>query len=209
MSETVYPALVRLDASNNYMTSINKDTSVIVSMPKLIELSLLNNKFTQDGLIGLYGAPNIQTLDISSNQLDNIPASVTGLACLKRLDVRGNHLHALPYELGKLDQLTTIHCEGNPMRTFTSMSQTQLITSLRSNYVQQSEEASVEQVQVASEQQDDIETVCVNFTQKVNLAMRLDLSKQQLSEITTESMKFTQDIPAIILLSMPLYNIFI
>ncbi|KAI8070096.1 hypothetical protein BDF21DRAFT_495729 [Thamnidium elegans] len=201
VSETVYPALVRLDASNNQMTSINKDTSVIVSMPKLVELSLLNNKFTQDGLTGLYGAPNIQTLDISSNQLDDIPASVTGLASLKRLDVRGNHLHALPYELGKLDQLSTIHCEGNPMRTFTSMSQTQLISSLRSSYAQQVEESSVEQVEVASEQQDTEETLCVNFTQKVNLTMRLDLSKQQLNEITTESMKFTQDIPAIILLN--------
>lgn len=190
-----------MDASNNNITGINKDTKVIVSMPKLIELSLLNNKLTEEGLVGLHGTPNIQTLDISSNQLQDIPASVTGLVYLKRLDVRSNHLHALPYELGKLAELTTIQCEGNPMRTFSSMSQTQLIESLRSNYNLQNEEASTEENVVLNEQDEETESLGVNFTQKVNLTKRLDLSKKQLTELTTESMKFTEDIPAIILLS--------
>lgn len=173
-------------------------------MPKLVELSLLNNRFTEEGLVGLHGAPNIQTLDISSNQLQDIPASVTGLANLKRLDVRSNNLHALPYELGKLTELTTIHCEGNPMRTFTSMSQTQLISSLRSSYNQQAEEEGnlPEENGVENNQKDEeINSLSINFTQKVNLTKRLDFSKQQLTEITSESMKFTEDIPAIILLS--------
>jgi Leucine-rich repeat (LRR) protein len=112
----------------------------MVLMPKLVELSLLNNKFTEEGLLGLRGAPNLRTLDISSNQLQDIPASVTGLEHLQRLDVRGNNLHALPYELGKLTELTVIQCEGNPMRSFTSLTQTQLIESLRSSYNQQQEE---------------------------------------------------------------------
>lgn len=173
-------------------------------MPKLLELSLLNNKFTEKGLVGLHGAPNIQTLDISSNQLQDIPATVTSLVHLQRLDVRGNELHALPYELGKLTELVAIQCEGNPMRAVSSMSQTQLIGSLRSNYNQQAEEVKqVEVGQVAlTEEEVEDEVSALNFTQKVNITKRLDLSKQQLSDLSVDTMTFSEDIPGIILLSM-------
>lgn len=139
-NDTTLPVLVRLDTANNFITALHKNEITMVSMPKLIELSLLNNKLTEESLLGLRGTPNLRTLDISSNQLQDIPASVTGLEHLQRLDVRGNQLHALPYELGKLTELTAIQCEGNPMRTFASMTQAQLIESLRSSYNQQQEE---------------------------------------------------------------------
>ncbi|KAI7891954.1 uncharacterized protein EV154DRAFT_419476 [Mucor mucedo] len=207
---TVYPALVRLDASNNYISSINKNDTIVVSMPKLLELSLLNNKFTETGLVGLHGAPNIQTLDISSNQLQDIPASVTGLSHLQRLDVRGNQLHALPYELGKLAELVAIQCEGNPMRAVSSMSQTQLIESLRSNYNQQADE--VQQVEVGqvalTEEEVEDEVSALNFTQKVNITKRLDLSKKQLSDLSVDTMTFSEDIPGIILLNNNEFTLF-
>lgn len=197
------------------ISRINKEESIVVSMPKLVEFSLSNNKFDEDGLIGLHGASNTQTLDISSNLLQYIPASVASLSHLQRLDVRGNQLHALPYELGKLEKLITVNCEGNPMRTFSSMSQIQLIESLRSNYMIEQQETAKkngEEVQVDNEDENDssneIAALNVNFTQKVNLTKRLDLSKQQLTELSTETMKFTEDIPGIILLSMSLVLLF-
>lgn len=179
-------------------------------MPKLVEFSLMTNKLQEGGLAGLYGAPNLHTLDISSNQLQIIPASVTGLLSLERLDVRGNQLHALPYELGKLDGLKAIQCEGNPMRSFASTNQTQLIASLRSNYQHQLEEEGTHQTIASnSDDEDAIIDLSTNFTQKVSLTMKLDLSHKQLTELPNESLRFTQDIPGAILLGEISYNRFL
>lgn len=174
-------------------------------MPKLIELSLMTNKLQEDGLAGLHGAPNLHTLDISSNQLQIVPLSVTSLLSLQRLDVRGNQLHALPYELGKLDHLKVIQCEGNPMRTFASMNQTQLIASLRQSYYQQlNEEEEAQKISANQDidinNEDAIVDLSVNFTQKVSLTMKLDLSRKKLTELPRESLNFTEDIPGTILL---------
>ncbi|GAN09689.1 leucine-rich repeat-containing protein 40-like [Mucor ambiguus] len=207
----LFPSLVRLDAGNNLIAMFDNQ----VSMPKLVELSLMTNKLQEDGLTGLSGAPNIQTLDISSNQLQNVPMLITNLTQLQRLDIRGNQLHALPYELGKLEYLKTIHCEGNPMRSFTSMSQTQLIESLKSNYRQQqqgekeqSKESDANLDGAAVDQDGDMTNLSSNFTQKVSLTKRLDLSSNQLTELSAESMTFTDDIPGAIILHHNMFTAF-
>lgn len=204
-----FPLLVRLDAGNNLIAMFDNQ----VLMPKLVELSLMTNKLQDDGLTGLSGAPSIQTLDISSNQLQNIPTLVTDLTHLQRLDVRGNQLHALPYELGKLEYLKTIHCEGNPMRSFSSMSQTQLIESLKSSYCQQQQEEHEQSIapdaNLESEQDgDDMTGISSNFTQKVSLTKRLDLSNNQLTELSAESLAFTDDIPGTVLLHHNMFTTF-
>lgn len=184
-------------------------------MPKLVELSLMTNKLQDDGLTGLSGTLHIQTLDISSNQLQNIPILVTSLTQLQRLDVRGNQLHALPYELGKLEYLKTVHCEGNPMRSFASMSQTQLIESLKSSYRQQQEDEEEEEKSkfgvnddITFNENAEMDDLSSNFTQKVNLTKRLVLSSNQLTELTRESMKFTDDIPGTIILDHNMFTVF-
>ena len=189
-------------------------------MPKLVELSLMTNKLQDDGLTGLSGTPHIQTLDISSNQLQNIPILITSLTQLQRLDVRGNQLHALPYELGKLEYLKTVYCEGNPMRSFASMSQIQLIESLKSSYQQQQEEEEEEEEgkegnnkfdvndDIAFDKNAEMDDLSNNFTQKVSLTKRLVLSDNQLTELTRESMKFTDAIPGTVLLDHNVFTVF-
>lgn len=210
--EISFPSLVRLDAGNNLIAMFDNR----VFMPKLVELSLMTNKLQDDGLTGLSGAPNIQTLDISSNQLQDIPVLVTNLTQLERLDVRGNQLHALPYDLGKLEYLKAIHCEGNSMRSFTSMSQTQLIESLKSNYRQQQQEEQEQEekqskasdANLAQDPDGSTNDLSSNFTQKVSLTKRLDLSSNQLTELSAESMTFTDDIPGTIILHHNLFTAF-
>ncbi|KAI8640754.1 hypothetical protein BD408DRAFT_347387 [Parasitella parasitica] len=214
--EISFPSLVRLEAGNNLIAMFDRS----VSMPKLVELSLTSNKLQDDGLIGLAGAPLIQTLDISSNQLQNIPAVVTNLTGLQRLDVRGNQLLTLPYELGKLGSLKMIHCTGNPMRSFASMSQTQLIESLKSNYSQQQEQRQKQeeqQMQSSSEDTDahttfneecEITSLSNSLAQNVSLTKRLDLSRNQLSELPRELMVFSDDIPGVVLLDHNKFAIF-
>ncbi|RCH78475.1 hypothetical protein CU098_001462, partial [Rhizopus stolonifer] len=175
-STVTLASLVRLDAGNNYITSMVEGNQGQVLMPKLIELSLMTNKLDDSGLEGLKDTPYLQTLDISSNQLKNIPLLLTDLEQLERLDIRGNQLHTLPYELGKLTRLKAIQCEGNPMRSFTSMSQTQLIESL-------------------------LEELSRQLTQKVNLSERLDLSHKELTNIPSEYLEFKQEVPGTLLLN--------
>lgn len=135
------PSLVRLDASDNQLTRITTGSS---DFPKLIEVALRNNRMTEAGMKGLGGAPNIQTLDISSNKLKDIPlTAIIHLVHLQRLDIRANDIQQIPYELGQLGELKAIHCEGNPMRITTSMDH--FIESLRAKYKSQKEQAANEE----------------------------------------------------------------
>ncbi|KAI8091237.1 uncharacterized protein B0P05DRAFT_463071 [Gilbertella persicaria] len=201
-STVTLASLVRLDAGNNYITSMVEGNQGQVLMPKLIELSLMTNKLDDSGLEGLKDTPYLQTLDISSNQLKNIPLLLTDLEQLERLDIRGNQLHTLPYELGKLTRLKAIQCEGNPMRSFTSMSQTQLIESLRGSYAQQeSEEQEGEAVKKEQDMDITVEELSRQLTQKVNLSERLDLSHKELTNIPSEYLEFKQEVPGTLLLN--------
>lgn len=178
----------------------------------------MTNKLEEDALVGLSSAPQLKTLDISSNQLKNVPSHVSNLQDLERLDVRGNQLHALSYELGKLEHLKVLNCEGNPMRAVTSMSHTQLIASLKSNYQQMLEEGggteepqlqtleptkSLDHIEdLESNKEDEITELSNQLAQKVNITKKLDLSNQQLSEFPQESINFNEDIPGTILLGI-------
>lgn len=142
LGETTLPSLVRLYANDNQLTQISTGN---IDLPKLVEVSLGNNRMTEEGMIHLRGAPNILTLDISSNKLQDIPlAAIVCLTHLQRLDVRANDIHQLPCELGQLDELNAIYLEGNPMRISSSM--THLIESLKSKYKSQQQESKANSV---------------------------------------------------------------
>ncbi|KAI8372415.1 hypothetical protein BD560DRAFT_328368 [Blakeslea trispora] len=198
----VLNALVRLNASKNSILTMVEGDQTQVVLPKLVELVLSTNKLNEAGLGGLVNTPQLQTLDVSSNQLQNIPTAIIHLTQLTRLDVRGNQLRTLPYELGKLDFLKIVHCEGNPMRSFTSMTPTQLIESLRSNYQQQQlqENDSQQQDALANMHVSVVEEMSQQFERKVNLAQRLDLSNKQLNEVSEQELQLQQDVPGTIML---------
>ena len=54
----------------------------------------------------------------------------------------------------------------------------------------------------------EMDDLSSNFTQKVSLTKRLVLSSNQLTELTRESMKFTDDIPGTILLDHNMFTVF-
>ncbi|CAO3665316.1 unnamed protein product [Rhizopus stolonifer] len=198
------PTLMRLDVSNNQLTRM---TTGSLNLPKLVEVSLQNNKMTEAGMMGLKGAPHIQTLDISSNKLKDIPVSaLVHLVHLQRLDVRANDIHQVPYELGQLGELKTIHMEGNPMRITGSMAQ--FIESLRSKYSSQPKSGKNENMTTESEdvsQKIDTEEPKENLQaneQQVDLARKFVLSNKQLTELSAEDISFVDEaIPGGIILS--------
>jgi Leucine-rich repeat (LRR) protein len=161
------PSLVRLDVGQNNIVSITTGGKLI--MPKLIECSLVDNKLTENGLEGLRDALGIHTLDISSNQFSQVPPVVFLMESLTRLDIRGNQLRSLSYELGKLEKLTVIHCEGNPMRSYAAMNMTQLVESLRGNYIASLEDEKKVDDEGESAQSDDNKESGVKKTGKLKV----------------------------------------
>ena len=58
---------------------------------------------------------NLVFLELSINQLANLPESVTNLSNLTTLDLRDNQLTNLPESVTNLSNLTTLDLEGNPL----------------------------------------------------------------------------------------------
>ncbi|KAI7058925.1 hypothetical protein KC352_g43977, partial [Hortaea werneckii] len=59
---------------------------------------------------------SLTVLDLSFNDLHELPPEIGMLTNLKRLLLYENHLEDLPFEIGSLYQLEMLGIEGNPMR---------------------------------------------------------------------------------------------
>ena len=58
----------------------------------------------------------LSVLDLSENQLCQVPPSIFGMKNLKRLDLRMNNIRTLPPQLGFVTSLLSIATDGNPIR---------------------------------------------------------------------------------------------
>jgi CCR4-NOT transcription complex subunit 6 len=57
----------------------------------------------------------LKHLDVSGNQLTELPAELGMCMFLKDLLLFDNHIRSLPYELGSLYELEMLGIEGNPL----------------------------------------------------------------------------------------------
>jgi len=73
-----------------------------------------------DRALGLVAS--LQTLDLSRNEMEELPPSVGDLAGLTTLDVSRNFLRRLPVELGRLRRLVTLDASSNDLRSLESLS---------------------------------------------------------------------------------------
>ena len=60
---------------------------------------------------------NLTSLDLRWNQLSQLPVEITQLVNLTKLDLRGNQLSQLPAEITQLVNLTTLYLEKNPLKS--------------------------------------------------------------------------------------------
>lgn len=59
----------------------------------------------------------LQSLDLSSNQLRQIPSAICQLSILTSLNLDANQLLSLPAEIGELKDLKQLFCRGTKLRS--------------------------------------------------------------------------------------------
>lgn len=196
-------------------TLADEGCSKVISLPSLKELLLAYNQLSDDtSILLLNNAPEIQTLDISSNLFSDVPSTVLELHELIRLDVSANHLRVLRPDLGKLEHLAVINWEGNPLRSVPrNVTMVELIESLRSKMTLEDEKdnKAVNDGDVgatgglvtaagdnATEEKMDEPTPAAEQTPTVRASGTLDLSNQQLDDVTHDTLTQSNMTPATI-----------
>jgi len=106
-------------------------------------------------------------LDLSYNQLSELPAEITRLTNLTTLDLSGNQLSELPAEIGQLAKLTTLYLGGNQLSALPA--EITQLTNLTTLYLSQNQ----------------LSALPAEITQLTNLTT-LDLSQNQLSALPAE-----------------------
>uniref|UniRef100_H3CUD3 Multifunctional ROCO family signaling regulator 1 n=1 Tax=Tetraodon nigroviridis TaxID=99883 RepID=H3CUD3_TETNG len=100
--------LVELDMSHNCLRSLSEG---LAQLKRLKKLCISHNKIPlplQTGALQL-----LEELDISFNELHEIPRSFSGLTNLRTLDVDHNKLNQFPPEILSLGSLEELDCSGN------------------------------------------------------------------------------------------------
>ncbi|XP_009861397.2 leucine-rich repeat-containing protein 40-like [Ciona intestinalis] len=125
-----------LDASNNKLKCLPDSISTLKQLeilsfrnnsldqlPSLTlcvclkELSLGNNRLTR---FPSQLPVSVTILELRDNKLSEIPASVTELTQLERLDLANNNVPNLPPEVGAMESIKVVVVSGNPIRTISS-----------------------------------------------------------------------------------------
>jgi hypothetical protein len=94
--------------------AIYKGQVEVSQLSNLETLDLSNNRLNE--LPAELGQlTNLETLDLAYNRLTALPAELGQLTNLKMLNLRSNDLTALPAELGRLTNLETLDPRANPL----------------------------------------------------------------------------------------------
>ncbi|KAI9021465.1 hypothetical protein CLU79DRAFT_703168 [Phycomyces nitens] len=135
-SDYPLPSLTRVDARHNQLKELSESS---LELPKLVEILLSHNTLGNADLRMLTCAPQLQALDLSWNDLDDLPPAVFEIQSLRRLDLGSNRFMSLPCRIGSLVDLQILTWEGNPMRSVPKgTSATELIELLRSQLAAES-----------------------------------------------------------------------
>eukprot|EP01105_Mastigella_eilhardi_P008653 TRINITY_DN208_c3_g1_i1.p1 TRINITY_DN208_c3_g1~~TRINITY_DN208_c3_g1_i1.p1 ORF type:complete len:591 (+),score=113.36 TRINITY_DN208_c3_g1_i1:100-1773(+) len=112
----VLSTLTRLQELNLAENCLSKLGSTLRALKSLTQLNLAHNNLKRLSKFGKL--ISLQTLNLSSNQLNDLPHSFAKLANLELLDLGKNALTAVPACLYKLSSLTVLDLSNNRITTF-------------------------------------------------------------------------------------------
>lgn len=117
-----YPGLIEggiaIDLSNRELTSADLRSLSIHKYPRsnLIIVDLSSNQLTElPPEIGQL--TSVQFLYLRDNQLKILPPEIGQLSRLETLVLQGNQLTELPPEIGRLQNLKELYLQGNPIQS--------------------------------------------------------------------------------------------
>ncbi|CAJ1387039.1 unnamed protein product [Effrenium voratum] len=103
--------LEELDLATNFLSYVPH----VAKLRGLVKLSLAGNCLAGDALPHLGRLQRLQRLDVSVNQLESLPDSITQLRSLEILCAHTNQLNALPGDLGHLSKLQDLDVRYNAL----------------------------------------------------------------------------------------------
>nr|XP_056700265.1 leucine-rich repeat-containing protein 40 isoform X2 [Euleptes europaea] len=128
-------SLRQLDCSKNHLETIPPELASMASLeqlylrrnklhhlPDLPSCKLLKELHVGENQIEVLTSEHLKhlnslcVLELRDNKLKSLPAEITLLQGLERLDLSNNDISRLPYKLGNLPQLQFLALEGNPLR---------------------------------------------------------------------------------------------
>ena len=96
---------------------VNIPVISIVAVPKVTSIDLSCNKIEVIPSAFCQRLTNLVSLDLSKNQLVELPNNIGLLIKLKKLDLYQNNLKMLPVGMAKMNQLKWLDIKGNPLNT--------------------------------------------------------------------------------------------
>ncbi|XP_021087223.1 leucine-rich repeat-containing protein 18 isoform X1 [Mesocricetus auratus] len=101
-----------LDLHSNY---IDKLPESIGQMTSLLYLNVSNNRLTTNGLpVELNQLKNIRTVNLGLNHLDSVPTTLGALKELHEVGLHDNLLNTIPASISKLPKLKKLNIKRNP-----------------------------------------------------------------------------------------------
>ncbi|XP_062071130.1 leucine-rich repeat-containing protein 18 [Lepus europaeus] len=101
-----------LDLHSNY---IDKLPESIGQMTTLLYLNVSNNRLTTNGLpVELNQLKNIRTVNLGLNHLDSVPTTLGALKELHEVGLHDNLLSSIPASISKLPKLKKLNTKRNP-----------------------------------------------------------------------------------------------
>ncbi|XP_053561111.1 leucine-rich repeat-containing protein 58, partial [Bombina bombina] len=106
-----FSQLLLLDVSNNNLAYIGEE---ILGLTKLRTLLAKNNRLDEFSLPKELGTMrNLEVLNLSGNQFEEIPSQVLQLQTLKTLSMGGNRLKSIPADIDNMISLEFLYLGGN------------------------------------------------------------------------------------------------
>lgn len=93
-----------------------KELSQALREAKKTEKLDLSGQELTDLPLEIFELHNLRELDLSGNELTTLPSEIGRLTGLRRLDVSRNQLESIPFEIGRLTQLDELHISHNRIK---------------------------------------------------------------------------------------------